>query len=380
MPKTGKRFVLAQLACVLLLAGCGGNPVPAAGREKLTLGVAGVADAKNSGLTSMIRGVELAVEEYNKNPDSRYEIEMKQLGTKAVPGEGGSTSGDITKTERLIGVVGPFAQQDVADLGPAFEGAGVPFLVPSLTSTAVPLQGWRSFRRLNANDRQEGVALAEHAMRKVKGAIALVAEDSDPGNAFAAGAKERLDAGKRAPSRTETLEPKKAPANLATSLVQGGPEAILFGGGGETAAALLEALRKAGFKGLFVASHQLRDMNPNGLGINVASSSPGADLSDPGVQNFAGAYRKKFQTAPAPYALESYEGAIMLLDAVEEVGGEPRNVTDFLQQNRKFAGDSKSYAFDGAGELTAPPAWIYESLTGNWKLLGRSDRLATARG
>lgn len=378
MPKTGNRFVLALLGCVLLLAGCGGDPAPAAGRERLTLGVVGAVDANNPGLSSMIRGVELAVEEYNQNLDSRYEIELKQLGTRAAPGEGGATSGDITRTERLIGVVGPFAQQDVADLGPAFEGAGVPFLVPSLTSTAVPLQGWRSFRRLNANDRQEGALLSEHAMRKVKGAIALVAEDSDPGNAFAAGAKERLDAGKRAPSRTETVEPKSALANLATSLVQGGPEAILFGGGGETAAALLEALRKAGFKGLFVASHQLRDMNPKGLGINVVSSSPSADLSDPGVRTFADDYRKKFDTAPAPYALESYEGAVMLLDAIEEVAGEPRDVTEFLRQNRKFRGDSKPYEYDDAGELPGAPAWIYESLTGNWKLLGRSDRLAAA--
>lgn len=343
------------------------------------MGVVGVADAKNPSLSGMINGAQLAVLQYNANPDSRYDIELKQLGTKAAPGEGGATSGDITKTERLIGVVGPFTEQDARDLGPAFEGAGMPFLVP-VTATSVPQQGWKSFRRLNANDRREGGLLAEHAMRKVKGAIALITEEADSGGAFAAGAKERLDAASRAAARTETVEAKQGLGNLAASLVQGAPEAILFGGSGETGTALLEALRKANFKGLFVASHQLRDMHPKGLGVGVVSSSPGADLSEAAAQEFLEQYRQEFQTVPVPFALESYEGAIMLLEAIEEVAGKPKDVTEFLQQNRKFLGDSKGYVFDDTGELPKAPIWIYESITGNWKLSGRSDRLGAGKG
>lgn len=66
----------------------------------------------------------------------------------------------------------------------------------------------------------------------------------------------------------------------------------------------------------------------------------------------------------------------MLLEAVEEVQGDPRDVTDFLKVNRRFRGDSKSYEFDDRGEPLNAPVWIYESTNGGWKLSGRSDRLA----
>jgi branched-chain amino acid transport system substrate-binding protein len=362
---------------VLLLAGCGSNEgSPAAGREILVLGVAGLADEKDPSLSGMIRGVELAISQYNSNPDSRYEVELKQLGTKVTPGEAGATAGDITKTERLIGVIGPFNEQDVAELGPAFDGAGVPFLVPPLSATSIPEPGWRSFRRLIANDRQEGEVLAGHTARKVAGNIVLVVEESDPGQSFAAGAKEALDAEGRPPARTESVKSKQTYGNLATSLVQGAPDAILFGGGGETGTALLDALRKADFKGLYVASHQTRDMHPKALGGGVISSSPGADSTDSSARSFVEDYREKFDTFPVPFALESYEGAFMLLEAVEEVDAKPREVTQFLQQNPNFLGDSKSYEFDPAGELPEAPVWIYESTDGFWKLAGRSDRLA----
>jgi len=365
---------------VLLLAGCGSNEAaPAAGREILVLGVVGVADDTNPSLTGMIRGVELAVSQYNGHADSRYEIELKQLGIKAVPGEaGGATAGDITRTERLIGVIGPFNEQDLAELGPAFDGAGVPFLVPPLSATSIAEPGWRSFRRLIANDRQEGEVLAAYATGKVAGNIVIVAEDSGPGQSFAAGAKEVLEAEGRPPARTESVEAKQTYGNMAASLVEGAPDVILFGGGGETSTALLDALRKAGFKGLYVASHQTRDMHPQALGGGVISSSPSADSSDSSARSFVQDYREKFDSFPVPFALEAYEGAFMLLEAIEEVDAKPREVTRFLQQNPGFLGDSKSYEFDPAGELPEAPVWIYESTDGFWKLAGRSDRVAAA--
>ena len=339
------------------------------------LGIAAVSDDANPGLTAMIRGVELAVEQYNGNPDSRYEIELKELGIKPAPGEAGATEGDITKTERLIGVVGPFSEQEITEIGPNFEASRMSFVVPPITATSVPQGGWTTFRRLVANDRQEGEVLSRYAAGKVDGGIVIVAEDSDAGAAFAAGAKEWLDGNGRPPARTESVEAGDALGNLGTSLTQAAPGAILYGGGGQTGTALLEALRKAEFKGLFVASHQLREMHPGGLGAGVVSSSPAADPSDAASERFATSYRDEYGAVPGPYALEAYEGALMLLEAVEEVEARPRDVTEFFRRNTSFLGDSKRYDFDASGELPDAPLWIYESAEGSWRLAGRSDRV-----
>ena len=334
----------------------------------------GTSDSQDPVVVGMIRGVRQAVAEYNGNDDTRYELELKEFNTQPAPGEAGAGESEIANTERLIGVVGPFALAEVEALGPAFENAGLPFIVPSVTSNGVPQDGWRNFRRLVASDRQEGKTLAAHAADRVGGAIALVTEDSAEGEPFAAGAREELDRLQRSPSRIDSIEAGDTPTSLAGALVRAAPEAILYGGGGATGKALLDSLRKAGFEGLLIASHQLRDTNPPGLGGGVVSASAGSDPADRRSFRFAGRYDDRFGSKPPNFALEAYEGALMLAEAVEEVRGNPRQIAEFLRLNRRFRGDSKNYEFDDRGEPVDPPAWIYESTNGGWKLAGRSDQ------
>ncbi|HEX2149458.1 MAG TPA: branched-chain amino acid ABC transporter substrate-binding protein [Actinomycetota bacterium] len=371
------KHLVAQAVLALTLVGCGASEAaPQAGREILALGVLATSESEQPQMIGMIRGVEQAVGEYNDNPDSRYDIELKELNTQPQPGEAGAGESQIANTERLIGVIGPFALPEIQSLAPALESSGLPYMVPSVTAASIPGDGWRSYRRLIANDRQEGRELADHAAERVSGAIALVTEDSAEGEAFAEGAKEALNAAQRPASRTDTIEPGDPPITLSGVLAKDAPEAIVYGGGGASAKSLLDNLRKAEYKGLLVASHQIRELNPDGLGGGVISSSAGADPADPAVARFAERYRNRFDAAPTTFALESYEGALMLLEAVEEVQGDPRDVTDFLKVNRRFRGDSKSYEFDDRGEPLNAPVWIYESTNGGWKLSGRSDRLA----
>lgn len=366
----------SQVLLALTLVACGGaEAVPEAGREILVLGVMGTSDSDQAPIVGMIRGVQLAVDQYNGNQDSRYEIELKEFNTRPAPGEAGAGESEIANTERLIGVVGPFAPDEVSALGPALESSGLPYMVPSVTATSVPEDGWRSFRRLVANDRQEGKTLAAVAADRVGGAIALVTEESGEGEPFQEGAKEALAALERPPIRTDTVEPGDPPINLSAALAKAAPEAVLYGGGGASGKALLDELRKAEFKGVVVASHQIRELNPTGLGGGVISDSAAADPADPGVARFAGRFEDEFDAPPPQFALEAYEGAVMLLEAVEEVQGDPREITGFLQLNRKFRGDSKAYEYNDRGEPVNAPVWVYESTNGGWKLSGRSDRI-----
>lgn len=371
------RKLAALVLVALTLAACGGSEAaPEAGREILVLGVMGTSDSKSPQVVSMIRGVEQAVGEYNDNADSRYDIELKQFNTQPQPGEAGAGESEIANTERMIGVVGPFTTGEVTALGPVFESSGLPYMVPSATGNSVPAEGWKGFRRLAADDRREGQVLAAHAADRVSGAIVLITEDSPEGDPFAEGAKEALAAVQRPPSRTETVKPNDPPITLSGQLAKEPPEAILYGGSGASGKALLDNLRKAGYKGILIASHQIRELNPGGLGGGVVSASAGADPADPGAARFVARYQDRFDAAPANFALESYEGALMLLEAVEEVQGNPRAVTDFLRLNRKFRGDARNYDFNDRGDSVNAPVWVYESTNGGWRLSGRSDRLA----
>jgi ABC-type branched-subunit amino acid transport system substrate-binding protein len=366
-----------RLACLLLFllaAGCGGGQAPPRpGRDMLVMGSLGRIDA-DAQVIGLINGVDMAIREYNGNRDSRYDVELKRLNTKGTPEGADGAAQDLAKTERLVGVVGPFGEPEVEVSAPIFERAGIPFLVPTVSTESVPPPERKVFRRLIPSDRQEGRALAEHTAGRVTGGIGVFRQEGEKGASFEAGAKEAMEALKRPISRLEVIRSRNFGA-LANSVIQAPPDAIIYGGAGDVGKALADALRQAGYRGLLVASHELRETNPRGVGGGVLGSSLAADPADPSISTFSTEYRRRYRTAPVPFALESYEGAIMVLEAIEEVEGNAGAVAQFLRANRSFLGDSKRYEYDPSGELVNPPVWLYESTDGGWRLTGRSDRL-----
>jgi ABC-type branched-subunit amino acid transport system substrate-binding protein len=372
------RRCLTCLLFALLAVGCGGDQVPTgAGRDRLLLGSLAKLDGDAAQAVGMINGVEMAIREYNENPDSRYQIQLERRNTRGTPEGTDAASQDLARTERLVGVVGPFTDDEVEVAAPILERAGIPFLVPTVSTDSVPSSERGVFRRLVPSDRQEGQALAALIAGQVSGGIGIFRQEGDRGESFGAGAKQAIEALKRPVSRSEVIRSRQNFGALANSVIQAPPDAVLYGGAGDVGKALFDALRQAGYRGLFIASHELREVQRQGLGPGVIGSSLAADPSDSAVRAFASEYRRRFGTAPVPFALEAYEGAVMILEAVEEVEGNPSAVAQFLRLNRSFLGDSKMYEYDpsGSGELVNPPVWIYESVGGGWRLTGRSDRL-----
>ncbi|MBW3590679.1 MAG: ABC transporter substrate-binding protein, partial [Actinobacteria bacterium] len=291
------------------------------------------------------------------------------------PGEAGAGRGDIEQTARLIGVVGPFTAEAVNELGPGFSEAELPFVVPSVGTASAPPDEVTSFRRLIAHHAQEGAVLAAHAAGLVAGGIVLVTEDSDPGRAFSEGAEPTLAELDRTPERVERVQPEAGMDTLATALADAAPEVVLYGGAGSTGSTLVQSLMSKGYEGRIVTSHQVKLASPDGLGTGVISSSPFADPAAAAAPGFAEAFEEAYGSTPPRFALEAYEGAWMLLEAIEEVEADAEAVNAFLQSNRSFRGESKQYEFDGSGDLSSGLLWLYESDEGGWTLSGRSDSL-----
>lgn len=367
-------------ALLLALAACG---APAAtsfevGREARVLGVMATRDAGDPGVAGMVQAARLAVDRYNGNPDSRYEIELQEFATDAGPGEAGAGRGDIERTARLIGIVGPFNAAEVNELGPRFAEARMPFVLPSVNMDSAPPDGVRSFRRLIANDTQEGRVLGIHAARIAPGGLALVIENTDFGRAFAEGAQQALGEEGRTFARIESVAPGSGADVLSTALIESGVQAVVYGGEAGTGTTLVQALQSKEYPGRMVTSHQVRLGSPDGLGAGVIGASLCADPPAAVAPDFAEAFEDAQGVPPPPCALEAYEGAWMLLEAIEEVEANAAAVTEFLQSNRQFRGESKQYEFNEAGELPNAPVWIHESTESGWELSGRSDRVPVA--
>lgn len=367
----------AAIAVVLASAACGSAPVaPAAGRQGLALGFLGDSAPKTS--SGGKKGAELAVEEYNRHADSTYRVSLKAETIDGSAPDAARGADQVSKTERLIGVVGELSDAGSQAAALVLDKAGIPFLTTSTGGEAPP--GAKSFRRLVAPAVQQGKALGLYANRTFPAGPALVMHDETPvGNDFSAGLKSAFDTAKRPIPRFERINPKTDLEGLAGSIAFDPPMILVFAGEGGLGARFIEESRKAGYKGPIVVSPGILQAKPSGVADGVITSSPIADPADRGGADFRARYRARFGSKPPPLALEAYEGASMLLEAIEEVEPKPKELIEFLRFNRSFLGDSKDYEYDEKGDLKSLVVWLYQSKAGAWTFTGRSPAAARSR-
>lgn len=327
---------------------------------------------------SMVRGIELAIRQYNSDSESSYEVRLHREDTKGSADGTTQAATNITSTELLIGVVGPFAADEAGLAGPLLDQSQIPFLVPNVTEGDLSQRGWSSFRRLVADDRREGEALAAEILRRTK-KIVLIHDGSGPGQDAIEGAKGVLEAA-GAGVRIDDVPLKPAGkdwAAITRAVVQDAPEAVLFGGEAPgKAGALIASLRGGGYKGRYYTSHFARDpafiTAAGEAGAGTFTSCVCAEPSDSRLRRLVAAFRQTFSARLHPFAAEAYEGTLMLLEAIEEVEPKPASVTEFLRSAPNFLGDTKHYEFDPSGELVRPQIWLYELSGGAWRPAGRS--------
>lgn len=371
------RVLLVALAC--LAPACAAEPLNRPARDRIVLGGLGALSGEGSEVAAgILRGVELAISEYNTDPDSRYEVGLQRADTKQSTEAAVAAATDLTLAAGLVGVIGPFRAEEVEVVGSVFETTGIAFLVPSVSDSAVG--GWGTFRRLVPNDAVAGEAVgAEAAARARRDRVAIFYDEGPLSVAGAEGAKRAIEMAKGTLARFEALGPKTDLGGLATGLAGESPAAVIFFGPSERAASFSTALKGAGFTGRVMVPRMARDRQFTELvadkGEGILGTSIPADPGDPSLERFATAHRDRFKSPPALFAAEAYEGALMLLEAAEAVDGPPsaQAVTHFLRSARRFTGDSRTYAFNEQGELLASPVWVLELRGGQWQLVGRSS-------
>lgn len=372
-----KRSLFACLSAFLLLAAaCAESPAPPdAARQLLNLGLL-VNDAGAKVANGPVRGVSLAISEYNDHRDSTYQVRLRRAVTDGSPAGATQAAARLAGTERLIGAVAVVGAEETAAAAPAFERASIPYLTTSVDGETAP--GSRTFRRLVANARQEGAAMARYISRRINAPAIIFHDGSTSGSAYVDGAKEALEAAGRPVLSSQRINARTDLEGVLGSVPRDAPSFVVFGGDGGLAANFADVLRRGGYKGPMVASHQILDAKPDGVPEGLLSASGIAGPADPELRSFAGRFSAVPKAAPAPLAVESYEGALMLLEAIEEVEPRPRELVEFLQLSRSFLGESKSYEYDDNGELRSPVVWVYESKEGAWSFSGRSGEARRA--
>jgi branched-chain amino acid transport system substrate-binding protein len=358
---------------MLVASACGGEPADA-DKPEVVIGVLGDFSADDPVLPlRVLRGVDLAIDDYNGDTASRFTARVASFDTLG-NAEGAIAAAEAAaENELLVGVIGPLAIEEILAAGDVFHEAQLPFLIPNTTDVSIPNEGWQGFRRLVSNLAGEGQALADAAATMGdRGPVSLLAAGPGRPSILMESARTFLeDAGveiQRADLLDNIAEASKAVSKSA---------AVIYFGPADVGGKFAKALGEAGFEGAFLASSEARQSafaeqageHAEGAITECVCASP----DDPRLARFVEVFRSEFDVAPGEFAAESYEGALMILEAIEEVGTRAGRTVEFFASAREFRGETKTYRFNTVGDVGSAVVtlWSYEG--GKWTFSGRSE-------
>jgi len=318
------------------------------------------------------RGIELAFEEENVShrPDQLpfeivYREDAPQWGSAAniavefrdneVLGFLGTIDGDATHVALRLTLKAEIYMINTSDPD------------PTLTETQIP---WLT--RIFPDDRQQCFRLADLIVRK-RGCkrIAVLRESSRPGRV---GVMHFLNYIRRLghPAAAHLLF--KAGSKDFTeqiNAIQGvEPDAVLFYGQPEDIGRAAALLRAAGLKAQFFGFDRLQE---SGFSRHAGAAAEGTTItyffnperSDAPWTNFVARYRKRWGEKPDIYAAYGYDGAQLMIEAINKAGANRYRIRDYLADLETWQGVTGPMIFDGRWDNIVPIS-IAQFRGGQW--------------
>jgi len=371
---SARRFALVPF--VLLAAACG-----AGGKEPLTLGVAAPIGDGSFGDNSLA-GAQLAVREIN----AQGGIGGRELRLVAQT-DSGSETGAIAAADRLaanaevLAVVGHASSAPMKAAAPRYEGAQLPAVATSATSTAISTLGDYIFR-VAGSDSANAAELARTA-RTLGARVAIFYSNEDYGQSLQAVFRNSLrDTGARLVANDPYLEdmPAENFEPYLRRLANRGTDVILVAGY-EVGAANLIPRARALMPGVSIVGgdglEPLVGMGPQFEGTYVGMLFH-PDVS-PRARAFATAYRAATQREPDSSAATSYDAVYLIARAMREGNVTRQSIRDYLAGvgreggSPPFDGVSGPVRFDDNGDPVAKPFTVVVIRGGRFVLPNRGS-------
>jgi len=372
MKKT-KMFRASALVIGLSLVGvaCGGSDsaseetTPAASGEcAISLGLQFPETGDAAGLGApMLKGVELALEEYNaENADNC--VSLKKFDTQGDPAKAPAVAQAAIDDASVIGIMGPgFSGESKAAL-PLYDAAGLAAVTGSATNAELQNNGWKVWFRVLANDAVQGPGIAKYIAETLKpAAIGIIDDASEYGKGLADNVKAAMTS---ATVTTETIDPKAADFSAAVSKMKdANPEVIFFGGYYAEAAKLSTQLRDGGVTATLVFGDGVKDQA--GYADAAGPAAEGAIIGCPckdGGEEFSAAWNTKYNEAPGTYGAEYYDIAKLYLSIIAGGAKDRAAVLEGVKA-ADYAGVTKQIKFQENGEATEAGAiYLYKVIDG----------------
>lgn len=383
--KRSKWFVLVAVlsAFALIGAACGGdeeepNAGGGGGGETDCTWVIGTMGALSGDAATIgqpiFKGIEYGVEKANEAGNLPCELELSQEDSQGDPSQAPPLAQNLAQTENLIAIVGPYFSGETDAVGDTFEEAGIPFLTPSATNPDLSSNGWTGFFRLVGTDAQQGSEAADYISRVAgKGKVVVMHDNSEYGKPLAEVVADTL--GDKAVT-VIPINPEETDHSAEISKANSAsPDAVFFGGYQPEFSELLKQASDAGIGSPDVlwasgdgskAPELGDDASSKGAVVFCPCDDP-AVSTNPDANQFAKDFKSDTGDPPGTYAVEGFDGVMMIANAIIESGvsgdadaSEVRSaIKDYIAGN-EYTGLSKTYAFDDKGEIGTVSIFAYE--------------------
>jgi len=379
---------LLVAGAVAALATFGATPSGAADKIVkigITLPLTG-ADAEDA--TLIKNGALLAIEEANaKGGVAGYKIEpvIYDSGTATAgqydPAQAATNTKKLAADPLVVANVGPQMSGEGKAMAPILSEADLATITPSstnpdITNPAMAGQfrpkGKAIYFRTVTTDAFQGPNMANYVAQVLKVKTVYVLDDSGAYGVGIADAfqKQAEKIGIKVLGRDQ-LNPKEADyTTILTKIKSLKPDLLYYGGVAQAGVKLAKQaydivpkMLKAGGDGVQGASFLKGVGFPSADGWYATNASPHM-LEDPAVKDWIERYKARFKVSPNDYSITSYDGALVVMDAIKRVAESGKevnrsNVRDAMQAT-KLKTLQGELTFDQHGDLLSKVVSVFQ--------------------
>lgn len=277
-----------------------------------------------------MNGFRLAAEEINAGggmtvAGRKYNVELKVYDTRGNPSDGAAAMQRLANVDKVPVVLGELSSGVAAAIAPIAQDYSLPFILTVPTGPNLTEQGNPYVFRVNANNHQLNLALADFLGKQGWSPISFIAWNNDAGRGGVAGIKELLPAAKDGYVGYFNVGEVDFSSHIS-NLRKNNSQAVMLFMDEEPGSLAIKQIRDAGLKIHLVGTlamgsdRFLKRLDAQKLDGMVQYNAFPPNAQTPRIRNFSQRYKAKFGEEAHGFAAQSYDGLMVAIAAMQAAG------------------------------------------------------------
>jgi len=313
---------LGLCAALAFLPGCGGG----AGKTEAVIG----ANLELSGKSGewgedSKRGIEMALDEINAQPNRKIKIRCIFEDNKSEPGASKNAMKKLCTQDGVLAVIGSVGSNKTFAAADVAREEGVPLMTHASTNVDITKKGGEYVSRICFNDDFQGAVMARFAWRSLKAKTAVIVKAT--GNTYSEGLCTSFNRiytqeGGKVVGELAYQEGSKDFKTLITQIKELNPAAIWVPGYHNEVALIIKQAREDGLQAPFLGADgwdnpELFTLCGPAIKGNFLANHFDPGDPNPKVQDFVKRFKERYHLEPTAMGALAYDAAYAVADSID---------------------------------------------------------------